>query len=135
MATKLNPNGTIDTQSVNYAKEEKILGEEMTYVVEATGSEAKHIIDLLQAEAQGRIVILPCKIGDVVYIPDNGVSKYSITGYTEGVCAPLIFQATIIEYGDMNVSENEEFEASEIGKTVFLTREEAEEYEEYLKSC
>jgi hypothetical protein len=35
----------------------------------------------------------------------------------------------------MNVSENEEFEASEIGKTVFLTREEAEEYEEYLKSC
>jgi hypothetical protein len=36
--------------------------------VNATGSEAKHIIELLMAESQGRIVVLPCKIGDVVRV-------------------------------------------------------------------
>jgi hypothetical protein len=36
--------------------------------INATGSEAKHIIELLVAEAEGRVMILPVKIGDKVKI-------------------------------------------------------------------
>lgn len=39
-----------------------------TYDVEATGNEAKHIIDLLKAEAQSRLIVLPVKIGDRVKV-------------------------------------------------------------------
>lgn len=38
------------------------------FKVDTAGSEAKHIIDLLQAEAQGRLVVLPCKVGDIVKV-------------------------------------------------------------------
>ena len=31
------------------------------YLLEATGSEAKHIVDLLNAEREGRLVVLPRK--------------------------------------------------------------------------
>jgi hypothetical protein len=41
---------------------------EKNYVVEAKGSEAKHIIDLLSAEAQGRLMVLPVKIGDKIKV-------------------------------------------------------------------
>ena len=29
-----------------------------------------HLRDLLQAEQDGRLVVLPCKVGDSIYIPD-----------------------------------------------------------------
>lgn len=37
------------------------------YLFEATGKEAKHFCDMLRAEDDGRLVILPCKVGDTVY--------------------------------------------------------------------
>jgi hypothetical protein len=44
------------------------MSEKEIYVVEATGSEAKHIIELLNAEAQGNLLVLPCKIGDKIKV-------------------------------------------------------------------
>ena len=38
------------------------------YMLEATGSEAKHIIDLMVAEATGCLVVLPCSIESPVYL-------------------------------------------------------------------
>jgi hypothetical protein len=39
-----------------------------TYEVEAKGSEAKHIIELLKADAEGRLIVFPVKIGDKVRV-------------------------------------------------------------------
>ena len=37
----------------------------------STGAPLQHVIDLVRAEKAGRLVFLPCKIGDVVYILDD----------------------------------------------------------------
>ena len=81
------------------------------FVVEATGSEAKHIIDLLKAETDGRCVVLPCKVGDTVREPyDNGLIDES---KVQRVCIEIETDTGV-------------FGASDFGKTVFLTRSEAE---------
>lgn len=76
------------------------------YLLEATGSEAKHIIDLLNAERDGRLVVLPCKEGTKVY-----KISHRLSGDHEIV--KTWFNLTYIKPNDF-------------GKTVFLTREEAE---------
>lgn len=46
----------------------------VAYHVSADGSEAKHIVDLLMAESQGRLVVLPCN-------PDSEVTLHHPDGY------------------------------------------------------
>ena len=72
------------------------------------GHEPEHIRDLLQAERDGRLVALPCKVGDKVYqIDAERVYESEVKG--------IIYDAGHID-----------FDERAIGKTVFLTREEAE---------
>lgn len=49
------------------------------YMLEATGSEAIHIAELLSAEANGRLIVLPCPIGTPVY-----VHRYLCSGLPRG---------------------------------------------------
>ena len=85
-----------------------------------------HISELLKAEKDGRLVVPPCKVGDTVWIKgdkfpaeieeiritDDGV-YFAYVEYDKG-------------YEETEVWDNGEFTLSDIGKTVFLTREEAE---------
>lgn len=75
------------------------------------------------AEEQGLLVRLPCKVGDTVYVPTrNFISELRITVisvYTHGVYFRWMLDSGIYP----NLSG---FSKSELGKTVFLTREEAE---------
>ena len=96
------------------------------YEVNATGSEAKHIIDLLKAEADGRLVVLPCKVGDTVYvllnnsygIQETKVNRIAIIGgKIKAITGMICINNGAIEWS---------FEPSDIGKIVFLTREVAE---------
>ena len=77
---------------------------------ENTGA-LRYIHELLQAEEQGLLIRLPCKVGDTVYIlgeyGDNG--EFGIAPLTAG---KLSIIARWVETGV-------------IGKTIFLTREEA----------
>ena len=74
-----------------------------------------HLRDILQADQDGRIP--PCKRGDVVYcIRHNPCTGYYVKTLT--VCT-----VTIWEPGRFSVFTTKE---DELGKTVFLTREEAE---------
>ena len=77
------------------------------------------ILNLLQAQKEDRLVALPCKVGAKIY----GHSGYEITEYTVSV----ISLATYNWYLRCQ-NHNSDFWVtdSEIGKTVFLTREEAE---------
>ena len=76
-----------------------------------------HIRDLLHAEQDGRLVVLPCKVGDHVWADGREAIVVWFFGYkTERYLhAQLLDNA---EYTDIPFYE--------IGKTVLLTREEAE---------
>ena len=68
--------------------------------------------DLVLADEAGRLVVLPCKVGDTVYAAETSpaipLSVAYVGVYLDGA-----------DGGDWEALEN-------IGKTVFLTREEAE---------
>lgn len=75
----------------------------------------ERLCELAQADWEGRCVVLPCKIGAIVYsirherVPDD---EYRMSFHTE---MRIISQKFGLNHADC------------IGKTVFLTREEAEE--------
>lgn len=74
-------------------------------------------------EEQGRLLRLPCKVGDTVYkITRNFISEYKIISETiYPYSIQFNWQCTKGIYGNLVG-----FADLEIGKTVFLTREEAE---------
>ena len=76
-----------------------------------------HIRDLLQAEQDGRLVVLPCNVGDHVWADGREAIVVWFFGYkTERYLHAQFLDNA--EYTDIPFYE--------IGKTVFLTREEAE---------
>lgn len=84
-------------------------------------------------EEQGLLLVLPCKVGDTVWDNDFGrPCSYRITGYSFGIAEDYIDEPvteTEIVYYYINSSGGitGSFASSEIGKTVFLTKEEAEQ--------
>jgi len=92
------------------------------YCMEATGKEAQHIAELLAAEFDGRLVVLPCKVGDRVF-SDKGNPLSVCISRTDG---DRINQIKIARNGYHFKCWWGWFHKSDIGKTIFLTREEAE---------
>ena len=84
-----------------------------------------------EAEEQGLLVRLPCKVGDTVYVPTRVlVSEFKITTIfcdIQGTYFYWLFYCGIYE-------RTNGFSERDIGKTVFLTREEAEKKLEELKN-
>lgn len=87
-------------------KESKTLTEQLTLL--------KHIRELAVADKDGRVGMLPCKVGDVLYAAES---------------APVIplHVMDVAIYLALEGEDGGDYERiSNIGKTVFLTREEAE---------
>ena len=76
-----------------------------------------HLRELAQAEKDGWLVMLPCRVGDVVYEANKRgfISTYKVISMLIG------WKLMDGVYSNLNG-----FEASALGKTVFLTREEAQ---------
>lgn len=90
-------------------------------------------------EEQGLLVRLPIKIGSTVWDNDFGYPQsYEIKAYSYGYCdsyvEPDIEDQIIFYYEGYSGSITGDFPISEISKTVFLTREEAEKKLEELKN-
>lgn len=84
-------------------------------------------------EEQGLLVRLPCKVGDTVYVK---LSAYCKTKYAEAQVRDYTY---FISCGFCVVVTSEKFDKqsipfSEFGKSIFLTREEAEKKLEELKN-
>lgn len=81
------------------------------------------LADYEDLEEQGLLVRLPCKVGDTVYVPTRVlVSEFKITTIfcdIQGTYFYWLFCCGIYE-------RTNGFNERDIGKTVFLTREEAE---------
>lgn len=75
---------------------------------------ADRLRELTEADKDGRCVVLPCKVGDIIYRVGN-TNSWEITQI-------LIYQDEAVFIDD---SENY-FGLEDFGKTVFLTREAAE---------
>ena len=75
----------------------------------------KKLMEVADAKKQGRLVILPCKIGDTVYRVCK--KKYDVDGYGMQWEEDWGIVTNAFHLGMFH----------EIGKNVFLTREEAEE--------
>lgn len=94
------------------------------------------IRELAEADKDGRLVVLPCKVGDTVYMIER------IFDIDNGVCDEICARK-VIGYGGNNLNKlwligsggicNVSIFVSEFGKTVFLTREEAKKALEAMK--
>ena len=76
-------------------------------------------------EEQGRLVKLPCKVGDMVYEPRSDrdfISEYEIKMITIASRIRFKWTAKTGIYGNLDG-----FYINDIGSTIFLTREEAEQ--------
>lgn len=85
-----------------------------------------------EAEKQGLLVRLPCKVGDTVYVPTrNFVSELRITMVSvnmHGTYFSWMLNSGI--YPNLDG-----FSVNKLGKTVFLTREEAEKKLDEIKNA
>ena len=94
-------------------------------------SAARKLAEYEDLEEQGLLVRLPCKVGDTVYVPTRVlVSEFKITAIfcdIHGTYFYWLFYCGIYE-------RTSGFSERDIGKTVFLTREEAEKKLEEMKA-
>ena len=94
-------------------------------ISQCLGRPLDEIIELVQAKKDGRVIVPPCKVGDTVYciIPKCN-APYNYCSYNGGYgtarCGKEPCKAYIKEIS-FSLSDIEN-----IGKTVFLTREQAE---------
>lgn len=88
-------------------------------------------------EEQGRLIELPCKVGDTVYFIDRTYNRtirelidFVNIGYVKAIKFSARPTKVTIEYDDgrgRGRCKGTDYHASNIGKTIFLTKEEAEE--------
>ena len=83
-------------------------------------------------EEQGRLIKLPCKVGDTVWDNDFGrPCAYTITAFSFGeceeyICKPVTTKEVVFYYENSSGSITGSFAESAIGKSVFLNKSEAE---------
>ena len=95
-------------------------------------SKAERIRELLKADRDGRLVVLPCKPGDRLYevTGRKTISVYEVRAIRVELFG-LFIEWDIVE--GLVWQSLSGINAGEIGKTVFLTREEAEKALEAMK--
>lgn len=88
--------------------------------------------DYENLEKQGRLIKLPCKVGDTVWDNDYGrPCAYTITAFSFGeceeyICEPVTTKEAVFYYANSSGSITGSFAESAIGESVFLTKSEAE---------
>ncbi len=86
----------------------------------------KRIVALMEAARAGRLVVLPCKVGDTVYYR-NGKKRiidFEVTGFSVDDTGAWLIH---VEHHDSEKSTSYRYslDTDKLGKTVFLTREKA----------
>lgn len=85
------------------------------------------LVGLEEMEEQGRLVILPCKIGDTVYFLQRCLDSYMFVNYGDVIAFHVYRSYITVEVNDHDAfNPFVTLDVSAFGKTVFLTREEAE---------
>lgn len=92
----------------------------------------KRIVALMEADKAGRLAVLPCKPGDTVYevTSRKTISEYRVKAIRVELFCTFIEWDIVAGFVDKSIFG---VPVDEIGKTVFLTREEAEKALEAMK--
>ena len=95
-------------------------------------SKSERIRELLKADKDGRLVVLPCKVGDRLYevTGRKTISVYKVKAIRVELFGLFIEWDIVEGFVWQSLSG---INAGEIGKTVFLSREEAEKALEAMK--
>ena len=93
----------------------------------------KRIVALMEADRAGRLAVLPCKAGDTVYevTSRKTISEYRVKAIRVELFCTFIEWDIVAGFVDKSIFG---VPVDEIGKTVFLTREEAEKALEAMKN-
>ena len=115
--------GSKGTVVFTQGKYEETIPAEMA--VNETRIVLKKLCDYEDLEEHGLLVRLPCKVGDTVYVPTrNFISELRITMASINSRGKLYFSLVLDD--DRGIYPNlDGFSGYELGKTVFITREEA----------
>lgn len=90
--------------------------------------DVEHLKALAVADKEGRVAVLPCKVGDTVWIAGSVRGVYSATVRTFFCGNPSAVRGADDDgYIQMIRTTECDIPIRNFGKTVFLTREEAEE--------
>ncbi len=100
----------------------------LLWVQRKYGISNDRFLDIVRAEQDGRLVVLPCKVGDTVYFPVADRFDSAEVDHFE------IFKDKVMlawaqydrSYECTELWDMDEIDCAEIGKAVFLTRQEAE---------
>jgi hypothetical protein len=92
---------------------------------------------LAEADKDGRVVVLPCEVGDTVYAIENPwtgkLLKNPIEAYVNGMKKFSHGLYVNVLFDTRKINGTRDYEVNHIGKTVFLIREEAEKALEAMK--
>lgn len=92
---------------------------------------------LAEADKGGRLVVLPCKVGDTVWVTRNPwtgkLLKKPLDAYVNGMKMYSHGLYVNLLFDTRKINGTRDYEINHIGKTVFLTRKEAEKALEAMK--
>jgi len=117
--TKLSPKAIIELNDFEKTQCAKLLAKLGEYI--NSGLSPEEVQELAKAKADGRLVELPCKVGDTVW-KIKSVFSYFSKPMEDRVDRIIISNNEILAC----CTSGTKFSIGIIGKTVFLTREEAE---------
>ena len=83
------------------------------------------MVELMKADKDGRLVVLPCKVGDTVYFVNaKQILEFTVVGYAvDETGISWVYSEHVDKTGN---TYERTFSPDRIGKTTFLSREEAE---------
>lgn len=110
----------------------KYIWEQLNEIENILGDEynLEYLKWLVKAEREGRCVVLPCRVGDKVYCIQSYFNDAKMRSEKKIKCRVVDFMQSL---PDLFECEGMIYKFSDIGKTVFLTREEAEAALEKMK--
>ena len=82
------------------------------------------MVELMKADVEGRVLILPCKVGDTVYFVNKQILEFAVVGYAVDETGISWVDSEHVDKTGHTYERT--FSPDRIGKTTFLNREEAE---------
>lgn len=88
------------------------------------------MVELMKADKDGRLVVLPCKVGDTVWVIahpwTDKLQKKTLVAHVNGMKLFSHGLYVNVLFDTRKINGTRDYGISRIGKTVFFTREEAE---------
>ena len=114
-----------------------MMGKAIAEIKEFNGLPVDRLRELAEADKDGRLVVLPRKVGDVLWVTKNPwtgkLLKKPLDAYVNGVKMYSHGIYVNLLFDTRKINGTRDYEINHIGKTVFLTREEAEAALEAMK--